>query len=187
MLKDSKGILRGKVEGKVGPRGLYLRAKEEEDDVEIPAGSEVKHTGGNRLEVALGRRKLTLAVVKPRWYLRLFAAELAEFLQGERRELREQDYLMNPMWLVLGCLPFMMSVAAIALHNAGKIPPVEGWQGMVWSGVWGGIGGGFAGATIVLTQQDRLSPWLRIAGGVLFTILSFGLFFLGLYLFPEGF
>src|SRR5689334_14989458 len=104
---DSRGRLKGAYQGKVESDGLHLQRKGR-DEVVIARGSDAKHVGANRVEVAMPDGAIVaFAVSRFGIYQSRLAAQLAAFLRGERRDLGDgSEFKLEPLLLIPAVLPF---------------------------------------------------------------------------------
>jgi hypothetical protein len=155
--KDPERKLRRIFQGRLTRHGLVLRQGKLE--LEIPVGSAVKYLGDNRLRVPLEDRMVEIQITRQNLYVYRLCADMADFLNGQKRTMSVKNYRM-PWYLVgLAALPLGMVVAGIAFQIFG--PGVL--TGILNGGLWGGLGGGLAAACWFLIQRERWPLAGRIA------------------------
>jgi hypothetical protein len=99
---DPERRLRGELLARVSPYGLQLRDRDDKE-YHMPVGTRARYMGANRFMIDLGSRDLTLRVAKRNCQQAKLARHLAAFLNRQRPELRENDYLSAgpARWLAL--------------------------------------------------------------------------------------
>jgi hypothetical protein len=99
---DPERRLRGELLARISPYGLQLRDREGRE-YHMPVGTRTRYMGGNRFMVDLGTRDLTLRIAKRNCQQTKLARHIAAYLNRQRPNMREADYLTAGAvrWLAL--------------------------------------------------------------------------------------
>jgi hypothetical protein len=152
---DPERRLRGELLARVSPYGLQLRDRDDRE-YHMPVGTRARYMGANRFMIDLGSRDLTLRVAKRNCKQVKLARHVAAFLNRQRAELRENDYLSAGAARWLALIPVVV-VSLFFLPRGGN-----GWGIMLILAVAATAGL----VNFLLLRSTRLSLRWRLGGNL---------------------
>lgn len=160
---DPQKALKGSLRAQVTPEGMRLR-RGENVDLLVPRGTPAEHLEGNQMNVEVGDRTVTLAVVKLGNYQARIARDVVDFLAGDKQSLDARGYRLE--WYLYVPVVLPIGIPIITLGGA----------------LWGGLGFGLAFVSFGIAQAEKVPKAARLTMALLLAVVGYGI--LGASLIP---